>query len=552
MAYKKSNKKKSHHLWNSTQGDNGDVVVHRTEAEKEDFSDFEFVQAKAATSLGLWGASLTDSPVYSAVPAAISDRFSLVAKEMKESGEIPPKIMSWKKLAKAFGLKRVNDCKTHIQFGMKTRLASKELDIPFIMAADLMEDYEKVGRKVLSDVINDWKKMAQSSGDRVSIWDGQAEGEITSVIYAPDGTVENYKVKIDGDSTLKNVPPDSLEVIASNKSIKRSFKRFASKYGKLAGKVDQVLSSNLPKISVDQAADDYWTSYYGPYGEQLVKEVKKRVKADLAKVWLEKQGVDQAAADYWSNYFTDENYGEMLTREVPKKLSPKAKKAQEFDDVESVLTPEVEDLRDGLEQVGLSWQDAMDEMDRFVNDPNRFVLLASADAYGATLRDKSNMDAIMKYLEPYSDDVKRIQGGHVLVNVLDDDGQPNGAFNELEEIVSSLSNSPVLDDEDVNRRETEAYLEAIDYEGSSHIDDSILFDPEKSDTWQQDVFSWLWDNNQEALQFNGDEPYISEEDVVAAIQALGYEEKEEEEEEDLEEEGEEEPYVDPNQTSFGF
>jgi hypothetical protein len=110
------------------------------------------------------------------------------------------------------------------------------------------------------------------------------------------------------------------------KKIVRAYKagKRISQYGKLANKVKRVLGSRLPKVSVDQAAEDYYKAYYGPYGDQLVKEVKKRVKADLAKIWLVKQGVDESAADYWQNYFIDGAYGQQMTKDIPKRLSPKA------------------------------------------------------------------------------------------------------------------------------------------------------------------------------------------------------------------------------------
>jgi hypothetical protein len=64
------------------------------------------------------------------------------------------------------------------------------------------------------------------------------------------------------------------------------------------------------KVAVDQAAEDYWRAYFGTYGDTWVREVKRRVRADLVSATLQRQGVDQSAADYWSDYFGE--YGDDL------------------------------------------------------------------------------------------------------------------------------------------------------------------------------------------------------------------------------------------------
>jgi hypothetical protein len=264
MVKRRKTTKQSHHLWQSNATRDGDVIVNRTKAEREDLDDLELYQAKAAASLGMWGASMTDLRQFSRLPHNASKHYSKVAKELQDAGETAPKVMSWAKLSKAFGADKVASVKESVEFGMKARLASKELNIPFVMAADLVEDWEKVGTAVLKEIVDTVK-----------------EGKTSS---APKALVK---------------------------------------------KVRQVLSSSIPKIAIDQAAAEYYKAYYGPFGESLVKEVKKRVKADLVKLWMVKQGVDEAAAEYWSAYYSDTGYGADMTKDVKDRKKAQSKKAQE-------------------------------------------------------------------------------------------------------------------------------------------------------------------------------------------------------------------------------
>lgn len=75
------------------------------------------------------------------------------------------------------------------------------------------------------------------------------------------------------------------------------------------------------RCAVDQTARDYWKAYYGEYGEQWIREIKRRIKADLVKAALLKQAVDDAAAEYWSNYYGD--YGDRLVEEVDRASAKK-------------------------------------------------------------------------------------------------------------------------------------------------------------------------------------------------------------------------------------
>jgi hypothetical protein len=37
----------------------------------------------------------------------------------------------------------------------------------------------------------------------------------------------------------------------------------------------------VAKTAIDSTAKDYWSSYFGPYGKELVRDIKKRVLAAL-------------------------------------------------------------------------------------------------------------------------------------------------------------------------------------------------------------------------------------------------------------------------------
>ncbi len=261
-------------MWNAESNDDGKVVVNRATAEREDLDDFEFAKSISASAWGLFGAGLADevgSMKADRMPAAVKERLAVVATELKEAGEDGPAVKSWKELDEAYGEDLMAEARQCIAHGMTTRQASKFYELPFIAAADLLEDAEIIGRTAMKDIV-----------DRIKAGDA-------SVI---------------------------------------------SEYGepaKHAASVCKEARSGLCKIAVDQSAADYWVSYYGDYGKDLVSDVKKRVKADVACEWLTKCGVDQAAADYWQNYFTEGGYGKAMTETLPKKISPADSKKKKED-----------------------------------------------------------------------------------------------------------------------------------------------------------------------------------------------------------------------------
>lgn len=208
---------------------------------------------------GLFGASLVDDKTLSSsIPMSIVNRFNATN---GVSSEVP-NIYGWDKLIAAFGEENIKSLKKDVSFGIQTRMASKYLNIPFLAAADIIYGMDNVDHDQVKKVIG-------------MIRDGEKKNAVR-------------------------------------------------KYGVLAIRIariyDKYKDPDNRRIAIDRSAKDYWESYLGPFGKEMVREVKKRVRADLAKAWLRKHGVDNAAAEYWSKYYGE--YGEQWVSVVPKMISP--------------------------------------------------------------------------------------------------------------------------------------------------------------------------------------------------------------------------------------
>ena len=174
--------------------------------------------------------------------------------------EDPPKVLSWDKLYTAFGVNSIRHARQAVSDGIKVRMASKQLNIPFMIAHDIVE------------------KMAEVDPRAIKI----------SLDYIKNGTASSEM---------------NTEVTE-----------------RVAEILDAYSGPGSYRMAIDHSAQAYWTSYYGPFGQELVREVQKRVRADVASRWLRKNGVDAAAAEYYANYFGE--YGQEWVSIVPKKISP--------------------------------------------------------------------------------------------------------------------------------------------------------------------------------------------------------------------------------------
>lgn len=249
--------KESHHLW-EPQIDGDKISVRRTKAET--LEEEEAAREVTAALWGLWGASLVDdTTLASEIPKSIVARFNHVARDVSK----PPKpaLHSWEDIRRAYSTEQVDEVRKSIALGIKIRQASKELNVPFLMASEIVSEFSSVDKRVVKALVNELK-----SGGTTKVAKCGSIGRKLSALY-------------------------------------------------------QDFAKHPRKIAVDEKAKSYWEGYFGPFGEDMVADIKKRVRADLAEKWLRKNGVDDVAVDYWKNYFQGD-YGKALVSVVPKSLSP--------------------------------------------------------------------------------------------------------------------------------------------------------------------------------------------------------------------------------------
>ena len=262
--------RKAHHLWAAESDESGAPRVRRSKQEPEQFDMDQKRQARTASKLsrkiagetcaaylGLFGADLVDDPTLNSdLPNGVVRQFNAASRE-----EAAPRVHTWDELREAFTHEVVQHARGGIANGMQVRMASKYLDVPFMIAADIVDRMQDVPKEAVKKALDYLK----SGGNA-------RNGAVKSVTARVAKVLSEYK------------DPGSH------------------------------------RIAVDGAADSYWTAYYGPFGTELVREVQKRVRADLGGAWLRKNGVDSAAAEYWKNYYGE--YGERWVTVVPKKISP--------------------------------------------------------------------------------------------------------------------------------------------------------------------------------------------------------------------------------------
>jgi len=149
------------------------------------------------------------------------------------------------------------------------------------------------------------------------------------------------------------------------------------------------------------------------------------------------------------------------------------------------------------------------------------------------LLDQSNAAVIDKEMSQFPEDQARSEShghwavGHVdgwAVRVYFPDGTITPAFKAMFEMQAALADYPVLDSEDYSRREYEATLENIEQAGRRFVR------PDAPESWPSDVYSWLSDNDQGAIENQDDQGgYPNDDEIKEALEALGLLEGEEEE-----------------------
>jgi len=255
--------RQAHHLWSAHTDEQGKISVVRSKTEPEDF-DREAAADISNAYWGLWGASLVDNELLSNnIPSGIVARLGKVAKNTLKRDPLVPRVLKWSVLRKTFGSDVVDEIRKNISDGMKIRIASKYLNIPFVVTAELMDYFGDVNKQEFKSIIN-------------------------------------------------------LVKAGQNREATR---KFGSKARTTKRVYDHYSKSGYSKLAVDDQAKAYWEQYFGPFGVELTREIKKRVKADLISSWMRKNGVDEAAVEYWSSYYSD-GYGADMTKDLAKKLSP--------------------------------------------------------------------------------------------------------------------------------------------------------------------------------------------------------------------------------------
>lgn len=145
------------------------------------------------------------------------------------------------------------------------------------------------------------------------------------------------------------------------------------------------------------------------------------------------------------------------------------------------------------------------------------------------LLDESNAAAIEAAMEPFTEagdpDVIAERHSHWACGWIDGfairafkDGKITDAFRKYQELADRLADYPILDEQDYSRREYEATFENL---ADAAWQLKHQFDLPSG--WQGDVYSWLADNNDRAIENSDDQGgYPNEADLEEAFTALGY------------------------------
>jgi len=275
MEHTSKRKKTSHHMWEAER-EGGKVRVRRTKNADEESvfaekkarrtaSRAKNTEESAMACLGVWAATLVDDELLTReIAQPIVARFNAVRPDAA------PQVHTWAELGRVLGEQKLAASRQAVSDGMRTRLVSKNLNVPFLVAAELIDKLDGMDMKVMREAVA---------------------------------------------------------------SVKQGNKTAARKYGSVARDIQSAFARfGGMKLAVDDKAKKYFESYYGPYGVELVADIQRRVRADLAYKWLTKNGVDEAAAEYWSSYFSEGGYGALMVGDIARKLSPATGDTQEEED----------------------------------------------------------------------------------------------------------------------------------------------------------------------------------------------------------------------------
>ena len=175
-----------------------------------------------------------------------------------------------------------------------------------------------------------------------------------------------------------------------------------------------------------------------------------------------------------------------------------------------------------------SWTCFVWDRERDLNDVDIWAIFYTHNRDSGLLA-QSNADAISKAMEPFmeGDDPDVVMeshshwaGGHVdgfSIRVYRN-GKITDAFKVYHDLTEQLADYPILNEEDYSERELEATVENITDAAWRVKHEYIL--PEG---WESDVYSWLSDHRQSAIENRDDVGgYPEEDDLRTTFQALGY------------------------------
>jgi hypothetical protein len=175
-----------------------------------------------------------------------------------------------------------------------------------------------------------------------------------------------------------------------------------------------------------------------------------------------------------------------------------------------------------------SWTCFVWDRERDLDDPDNWAIHYTHNRDSGLLA-QSNADAITEAMEPFTEDddpdVVMESHSHWACGHVDGfsirvfrNGEITEAFKTYHELSEQLAEYPILDEEDYSERELEATIE--------NINDAawrVKHEYDLPDGWESEVYSWLSDNRQSAIENKDDQGGCPErDDLRAAFDALGY------------------------------
>lgn len=167
--------------------------------------------------------------------------------------------------------------------------------------------------------------------------------------------------------------------------------------------------------------------------------------------------------------------------------------------------------------------------ERDIPDPENWAVIYTHNRDSGLL-EQSNAQQIAEAVEAHTEgddpDVVMESHDHWAVGHVDGfsirvfrDNQITDAFKAYHDLMEQLDSYPILDEEDYSRREYEATLENI-----ADAAWRVKHEYDLPDGWECEVYPWLSDHRQRAVENRDDQGgYPEEQDLRAAFDALGYE-----------------------------